>query len=358
MNSSELVEKAAGCLAGLAVGDAMGLPTQFLTPEKIESEFGRIEDFRSPPDWHPYGDSLPGTITDDTEQALALADMILENGGELTAPDSAEALLDWAREKDLLGTEHVGPSTGRALEKIASGTDPRITGFGGVTNGASMRIAPVGIINPLIGGKSRNGLLRDVRTVCTPTHNTPIAVAGASAVAAVIGEGIAGNTDVESILNSGRNAGKTAYGRTEKALPDISAIGDVVTMELLTGRISPSLGSRVELALELAEKTGIEELPGKLYDVIGAGVNTIETVPTAMALFSVSAEDPVKAVTLAANAGGDTDTIAAIAGAMAGAYAGYSVFSSGYLDRVEEVNDLNIQEYARNLVQLIDEGGN
>ena len=87
--------KAYGCLAGLALGDAMGCPTEFLTPEQIAAEYGRVEGLVSAPAWHPHGVLPPGRVTDDTEQALALAGVYLRDG-RMSAEGMSRALLDWA----------------------------------------------------------------------------------------------------------------------------------------------------------------------------------------------------------------------------------------------------------------------
>lgn len=354
MNESDLLESVAGGLAGVAIGDAMGLPTQFMTPRGINSEFGRIEGFEAPPDWHPYGDSPPGSVTDDTEQTLALADALISEGGGLTPVDAAEALLGWAREHDLLGTDEIGPSTGKALKEIDEGKDPEKTGFKGTTNGASMRISPVGLVHPLVCEKEKEKLRRAVRIACTPTHNTPIAIGGAATVATAVAEGISGTEDIDRIIRSAKESGATAFRESEEKLPSVSEINEEKKMNLLLGRVSPSLARRIEMALEVVSEVKEEELPKELYEVVGTGVDTIEAIPASLAVFKASEGDPIRAVKYAANAGGDTDTIGAIAGAIAGSYAGIEAFPGSYLDRIEEVNDLGIKKYAEKLVELID----
>ncbi|MFP4202431.1 MAG: ADP-ribosylglycohydrolase family protein [Candidatus Acetothermia bacterium] len=354
MDRKRLYESAAGCLAGVAIGDAMGLPTQFMTPEGIRSEFGRIVDFEAPPDWHPYGDSPAGSVTDDTEQTLALADAFISKGRDLTAAEVGRALLDWARGRDLLGTDEIGPSTGRALRQIAEGKGPEKTGLRGTTNGASMRISPAGLINPLEGEGKREELRRTVRTVCTPTHNTPVAIGGATAVATAIAEGLSGSSDIGEIMDSAKRSAELAFGEAEESLPEVSEVNEDEKMEVLLGRVSPSLSSRVDLALDLVGEVKDDELPGELYRVVGTGVDTIEAVPAALALVKGSEGDPIRAVRYAASAGGDTDTVGAIAGGIAGSYAGIEAFPNSFLNQIEEVNGLRIERYAEELIKLVD----
>ena len=62
-------------LYGLAIGDALGMPTQLMSHEEVAACFGVLDGFREAPADHPIAAGLPaGSITDDTEQALLLAD--------------------------------------------------------------------------------------------------------------------------------------------------------------------------------------------------------------------------------------------------------------------------------------------
>ena len=352
MERTELEEKAAGCLAGVAIGDAMGLPTQFMTPKDIESEFGEIDGFERAPAWHPYGNRRAGSVTDDTEQTLALADELLKRGGNLTPEAAAAALLGWAKDRGLLETDHIGPSTGEALRLIDSGMDPDRTGSKGVTNGASMRISPVGIASPWPGYRPQNELVEEVQAACRATHNTPVAISGAAAVAGAITAGVSGTSGVGEIIQTGKELSKTAYEKVEEELPDPEELDKKTTLEVMSGRVSPSVKERIDFAVEVARGSKTEKVARRLYDLVGTGVRTIETVPAAFALLAVTEGDPLKVVKLAANVGGDTDTLGAIAGGIAGAHAGLSGFPKKYLEKVEAINDLNIENYAEKLVRL------
>ena len=81
---NNLEKKSYGCLAGLALGDALGMPTEFMTPEQIAAEYGSVEGFVASPTWHPHCTLPPASITDDTGQALALA-KVYQRDGEMTA---------------------------------------------------------------------------------------------------------------------------------------------------------------------------------------------------------------------------------------------------------------------------------
>ena len=138
-------DKAYGCLAALALGDVLGMPTEFLTPEQIAAEDGRVEGLVAPPAWHPHTPLPRGSITDDTGQALALAGVYLRYG-RMTAEAAAQAPLEWAEAHQEHLELYIGPSTRRALEALRAGADPRQSGQAGKTNGAAMRVAPAGIV--------------------------------------------------------------------------------------------------------------------------------------------------------------------------------------------------------------------
>ena len=108
----------------------------------------------------------------------------------------ARRLLAWEESMRARGSlDLLGPSTRRALAELLAGADVGQAGRLGVTNGAAMRIAPVGIATPA----ADLGLLVDrVVEASLVTHNTGVALAGAAAVAAAVSAGIDGATVAEA----------------------------------------------------------------------------------------------------------------------------------------------------------------
>ena len=81
-------ERVLGCLYGMATGDALGVPSSFLTPEHIRRVWGWIDTFYPPEKGHIFHDGLnAGEYTDDTEQALALI-----NGRAYVTPDDVKRM--------------------------------------------------------------------------------------------------------------------------------------------------------------------------------------------------------------------------------------------------------------------------
>jgi ADP-ribosylglycohydrolase len=329
---TSLKEHIYGCLVGVAAGDAMGMPTSLMSPASIKETFvDYVEDFLPAPEGHVIHDKMvAGQVTDDTQQTLLLADSIIERG-HVDPRDIARRLLKWAEDMGAFESLLVGPSSLRALHLIRSGVPVERSGITGDTNGASMRIAPVGIYG-------RGELERTVDAVanaCMATHYTNIAIAGASAVAMVIGCGIHGTSDVDELMGRAMEAVKLGMKRG-------------------TSWYGASVRSRTKLALEIVNRTrDKDQVMRDLYETVGAGVATTETVPVCLAILKFADGQPVDAIRMATNLGGDCDTTASIVGGMCGAIAGIDAFPLEWIEKLEEVNDLHLEDYADKLAHAV-----
>jgi ADP-ribosylglycohydrolase len=328
---SVLFEKAYGCLAGLALGDALGMATEFLTPQQIEEHYGWVEGLVSAPSWHPHAVLPEGHVTDDTGQALALAGVYVRDG-VMSAQSAAQALLRWADEQGDHLELYLGPSTRRALAALRAGVDPRESGGEGTTNGAAMRAAPIGIVHT----GDFDGALRDAIEAALPTHGTRAGISAAAAVALAVAEAMRADATVESVLD--RAMAGAIRGREHGAW-------------VWTAPIE----RRIALARRSVREAEDErEALRILYDYVGVDMTVSESVPTAFGLIELAGGDPMRAVMYAANIGGDTDTIGAIAGAVCGAMQGIGAIDCGLLRQVEEMNQLGLEQVAANLVAVAD----
>lgn len=317
-----------GALAGVALGDALGMPSQTLSRKEIAAAYGRIDDFVAPFEGHPVSDGLQAaTVTDDTEQTLLLADHLIRTQGQFDEMAWAQALLDWEvsvqarRLHDLLG-----PSTKRALAALQDGAPASESGRTGTTNGAAMRVAPVGIAT---SADSAVHLARRVAEVSRVTHGSREAIAAASAVAAVVGMGIDGAEFSETLPQ--------AFAACRVGADLGADVGE------------EDMASRIALALNAAH--GGEE---RLAAEVGTSVASRESVAAAFGVASLADGDPWQAAVIAANLGDDTDTIGSIACAMAGACCGIEAFPADKLQRVMEVNRLDLRPVAEGLLALRD----
>jgi len=323
------VERAVGCLTGVAVGDAMGMPSELWSRRKVKERFGRIEGFLPGPDDHFIVKGFrAGQFTDDTAQTLKICESIIANEGRVDPDSVARAILSWAEEENAFETNALGPSSQKALLRIKEGVPVEEAGSTGDTNGAAMRIAPIGILRRPGDPK---GLVDDVERACLATHNTNVAIAGAAMLAAAISAAME-TDDWDEILDAAFEAHDEGMGRGNDTF-------------------GASSKERTRLAIELVSaKAGEEEeVMDRLYDLIGAGVATTEAVPTAIALSYYAGGDPARTCLLAANLGGDCDTVGAMAGALSGAFAGIEAFPSGWVHTVGEVNRVDLEGVARRL---------
>lgn len=325
--AAEMRARAMGALAGVAVGDALGMPSQTFTRAEILATYGRITDFVAPCSDHPVSHGLGAAmVTDDTEQTLLLADQLLRGEGDFDDRAWAAALLEWEAGVRARGLRDLlGPSSRRALDALLAGTPAEETGRTGTTNGAAMRIAPVAIATPP-GDPAR--LVAHVAEACRVTHNTREAIAAAAAVAMVISQGVEGAT-FEAALPAALGAAR--LGATCGA-----AVGEA------------DMAGRIALALEVALR-GDE---AALAEGIGTSVASRASVAAAFGVVRLAAGDPWRAAVIAANIGDDTDTIGAIACAMAGACAGIGAFPAERLARVVAASRLDLGPVVDGLLAL------
>lgn len=319
-------DRARGTLLGLAVGDALGMPSQTLPRDVIRREYGRIEFFVPPFEGHPVSHGLvAGQVTDDTEQTLILARRLI------AAPDGfddlgwARDLLEW--EADIRGRglrDLLGPSSKAALDALLAGASPDETGRAGTTNGAAMRIAPIGIMT----APDAALLVERVARTCRVTHNTGEAIAAASAVAMIVSKGISG-AGFEESLDCALDA-----ARRGQTLGNAVGVSDVA--------------ARIERALELGAAGDLEALIAG----VGTSVKSHESVAAAFGLLRLAKGDVWAALQMAANIGDDTDTIGAIAGAMGGACFGSAALPERAVAVVLGANDLDIDTAAAGLLAL------
>jgi len=323
------IELATAALYGLAIGDALGMPTQMLSREQIQARYGQLLGFEPGAADDPLTAGRPaGSITDDTEQALVLARHLVRHAGRVDAAGFARDLVAWEDDMRARGSiDLLGPSTSRAVSAVLDGVSVAEAGRYGTTNGAAMRVTPVGIV---ARSTDLEALVERVVEASRVTHDTGVAIAGASAVAAAVSAGLDGATVRDTLPIAIRAA---AVGRDRGhwvAAADVSR--------------------RIEWAIGLADASHAERSIDDVVELVGTSLATQESVPAAFAILALYPEDPWRAVLSAASLGGDTDTIAAMVGAVAGACGG--ALPSTAIETVRTVNDLHLEPLAAELVAL------
>jgi ADP-ribosylglycohydrolase len=266
-------------------------------------------------------------VTDDTEQAVALAESIIEDG-HVSVEGAARAIVAWY---DRVGGDtcpYVGPSTRRAVQAIKAGADLYKSGLTGDTNGSAMRISPVGLIHP----GQVEAAAEDAYVSCIPTHNTDVAVSGAAAVAGAIADAMTPGATLEGIVQSGIYAADLGRKHGNHWL-------------------GASVSRRIALAYDIARRKRPErERIQDLYDIVGTGLPLPESVPAAFGVLVMANGDPVQTATYAAALSGDADTIGAMACAIAGAWQGISAFPITVLDKLRQANpEIDFERLAEGL---------
>jgi ADP-ribosylglycohydrolase len=264
--------RALGALYGLAIGDALGMPTEAMPRAAIVARFGPlIEAFEpAPPDNRLAAGLAAGTVTDDTEQAMLLARLLIDGDGAIAAAEFASLLLAWEEDVRARGSlSLLGPSTKRAIAALLDGMPPGETGRSGTTNGAAMRIAPVGVATR---AADLDLLTERVVAASHVTHNTSVALAGAAAVAAAVSAGLDGAGLPDAIQTAVAAAELAARRGHWVAAADVAA-----RITWATGLVS---------GLDPAEAIDL------IYRLVGTSLVTQESVPAAFAVLAASPGDP------------------------------------------------------------------
>ena len=331
--------RAYGALAGLALGDALGMPAQAMSPEQIHAVYGTITGLVDGDASQPYAPGMPaGSVTDDTEQALLVASLLVRGRGTssgrvaLDAGEFAHALLAWEDSMIERGSlDLLGPSTKAALERVRAGEDPLTVGGAGTTNGAAMRVTPIGIA---MSTADPEAFADAVWSSCQVTHATRQGFQSAALVAAAVSMGI----------DAARSTTPDLRSLLWKAVTYVDSLP-----ERGAWTPDPDVVAATRRAMQLVANPASSSLEC-LVEQVGASVASAQAIPMAFALL---ARDPSPQALLdAANIGGDTDTIGAIAGAILGAALGFEVFVGRGLAQVELASHLDLPSVALELLEL------
>lgn len=315
-----------GAFYGQALGDAMGMPSELWPRSRVKQHFGWIDRFLPGPAENSAACYFSrATFTDDTAMALALADAIISHEGEINAETIGANILHWAESFDAFNKNVLGPTSKIALNALKNGTPVAQLENNGLTNGAAMRVSPLGCLLP---ARDLNAFIDAVALASSPTHKADVAVAGATAIAWAISRAIDG----------------AAWATLRDELPAIAR----AAQEKRITTFSASMASRIELALQVAAQgRGAESTMQQIYDLVGTGTSTIESVPAAIAMVELAGTDPNRCAILCANLGGDTDTIGAMAVAVCGALHGIDAIDPTLKAELDAANALDFTRYSR-----------
>lgn len=323
-------EKVLGVLYGMAIGDAMGMPPELWSRKRVLEHYNEIRGFLDGcPENNISYQYKAGQFTDDTGQALTILDSLIETDFKPLSQNIAEHILEWARKENAFENNILGPTSKVTLKLFQEGKSAKEFSDEAVSNGAAMRIAPIGT---LFEPDQRETLCRYVADISQITHTSDVTIAGASMIAMAVSSAM-------------------CYEDRERMIEDALAVEDYA-MSLGASTPSPSLGARTRLGVMLARKYKDDEKAflENLYNLVGAGVNTSESVPAALAIAYYSF-DVKKCALMCANLGGDTDTIGAMATAICGGANGIQGIPEEYIEVIRKANSIDMEPYADAIIK-------
>jgi len=298
-----LEDRFRGSLLGLAVGDALGGLFEGQSADHIQKRFPTVRSLID----NPPAETLH--YTDDTQMTIGVAETLVFHG------EIREEALCRAFVNNYVPSRGYGWGARRVLEAMEEGEDYRAVALshfpgGSFGNGDAMRVAPVGVFfhgNP-------NLLWEQARLSALPTHTHPLGIEGAQLLAWAISLAIQTSLDKPGFLQS-----------------------------LLSRCQSEAFRAKIKQAHYISRADD--------FVLLGNGIQALESVITAVTCFLVARDSYETAIGQAIMLGGDTDTIAAMTGALAGAYLGIQAIPSHLLDRLEDEVDFKGRSYIDGLAK-------
>jgi len=321
---------ASGAMAGLAIGDALGFPTEFNDVPSILAKCGPWREMELP---------RPAFVTDDTQMTLALARGLRTamDRGPLTPSRLArpvrEEYVDWYHSPD--NNRAPGRTCLVACEKLDHPDRPwqEASQTGSKGCGANMRVAPVGLV-PGLRPEERAGAAQ-LQSALTHGHPTALAASDLTAHAVHLLAQGAAPAELTTLLRG--------YAMEQRDTYHEWWLGDLWLRAQDHGPVAfvrrgwdECLGvlDRLDEALAAPDREADPCLAG------GAGWIAEEAFATGLLCFLLFPDEPVTAVRRAACSSGDSDSIACLTGAFAGAHHGLAAWPDPWVERIEHRDEL------------------
>ncbi|SCL34280.1 ADP-ribosylglycohydrolase [Micromonospora pallida] len=321
------VQRVSGSLYGLAYGDALGKDTEFLTVDEIVRRYGPA----GPREL--IGD--PALVTDDTQMALAVA-WALREAPALT-PEAVEPLLRarflaWAASPE--NNRAPGMTCLRACGELARGVRwQEATQAGSKGCGANMRVTPVGLLD--VDLDTLAGLAQ-LQAGLTHGHPTGLAASELTAYAVRALRDGATLPDLPDLL--------VGHAQRQRRVYRHEWLGDLWQQPGVTDPAEFIARGWDECLAALARLTRALAGPddgGDPCRETGEGWVAEEALATALLCAVRHADDPVTALARGATTAGDSDSIAALAGAFVGAAHGMAAWPADWATRIEYADQLH-----------------
>lgn len=351
LQESQLLEKIKGCLYGGAIGDAMGAPAEWRMPPEIQARYGSITDFVESWDGPSSVGKGDGRYTDDSHMVQVLSRIYIETGDHLDAFSFAKQVIpliaeqprwlpEWGREA-LLVERLFYPEKWLYMRLCLANADPRQGGIGNMVNcGAAMYAAPIGIVNAC----DPVSAYREAVDVFS-AHQQSYGLEAAAVMSACVAEAFNPAATVDSIVEVALSLSKEGTHRAIAAVVETARQYHdwKAAIAPLREAIRPYDGS------------------AELNTMRGNGMNnwqpsrehSIEEVPIALGFLIVTGGDFEGSIFGSANYGRDNDSIAGMAGAIAGALHGARVIRQRWMEQVDSANRVNLSATAESLAGLV-----
>lgn len=302
-----------GTVLGLAVGDALGYPAEFMSRQQIQKMFGTdgITDFVKLPesefDSEVFSNSLelsghpPGTFTDDTQMSIAVAEALLESQShdvDTVMSAVARRFVEWSRSED--NDRAPGDTCMQGCANLAKGTHWSGAGVSDSKGcGSAMRVSPIGLFY-----EDLDKVREIARASSLLTHGHDAAVAGAEAAAMMVALALRGLAPAGIFDEVAKTCGPSSqeFAQVWQKVPEV---------------------------LHLPPEQVLVD------QVLGESWVADEAVASAMYCFWKHPDDFCAAVLMAINTDGDSDSIGAITGSIVGARLGLEAIPTAWCRQVE-----------------------
>jgi ADP-ribosylglycohydrolase len=357
VNGNLLADRAIGCLAGAAVGDAFGGATEGWESHEIHDHYGgwvegvvesirRARGIEKPFSPFHKGD---GHVTDDSLMIRVLVEAYSEKRDHLEAHD-VEALVlphivdekTWIPEldrEDLLYHRLFLAEKWLVLKLRYGHADPREAGVGNIVNcGAAMYIAPVGIAN----AGDPDGAYAEAAAL-SGAHQSSYGREAAAVLAACVACAFRPDATVQSVVDTALRLAKDGTRDAIEAVVD-AANG-------LDGWRAGGLAA-LRAAFAPFDSVGDVYASPAQNARIPSRLHSIEEVPVALGLLVATGGDYAETMLGGVNYGRDSDSIASMGGALAGALGGVDVVPREWIEEVSAASRIDVEQAGREMAAV------